>query len=56
MEIIVIIAIVKKFIDIYLFCTLNLTGIINRTTQVKITVKPLINIAKVIMKKGRTCI
>ena len=51
----VIIAIVAKFIEklknIDLNWTLNLTS--NTTTQVKITVKPLINIAKVIMKKGR---
>ena len=32
----------------------NLTGKEIKETQVKITVKPLIKIAKVMMKKGRT--
>tara|TARA_Y100001968_G_scaffold161534_1_gene147743 strand:+ start:310 stop:459 length:150 start_codon:yes stop_codon:yes gene_type:complete len=41
-----------KIID--LNCALNIAGSINTTTQVKTTVNPLINIEKVIMKKGRS--
>ena len=51
----VIIANVAKFIKkVGLTWTLNLTGSIHTTTQVKTTVKPLIKIANVIMKNGRT--
>ena len=53
-EIIVIIAIVPKFIKKYLIWTHNLTGNMNTATQVKTTVKPLINTAKVMIKKGST--
>ena len=51
----VIIAIIAKFIkNLDLTQTHNLTEIINTTIQVKTTVKPLIKIANVIMKNGRT--
>ena len=54
-EIMVMIAIVAKFInDINLTCSLNLTGSIQTTIHVKITVKPLIKIENIIMKNGRT--
>jgi hypothetical protein len=48
---------VAKFIkNIYLTYNLNLTEKVHINTQVKITVKPLIKMAKVTMKKGRTWI
>ena len=51
----VIIAIVEKFIkNNDLSWSYNLTGSINTITYVKTTVKPLIKIANVIMKNGRT--
>ena len=48
---------VAKFIkNIYLTYNINLTEKVHINTQVKITVKPLIKMAKVTMKKGRTWI
>ena len=55
MEIIVIIAIVAKFIkNIDFIWDHNITGSINILIQIKITVRPLIKIAKVIMKNDST--